>query len=122
MELNMENFGFYPPERRRHHRTRLQMVLQAVRLDPESGDVQDQLAMTDISRSGMGAMSDKPFYPGSRLVLWLPMHSDGRRRSVYGTVVRCNKAREGFSIGLEFDHAIFGNAMTAPAASVAAAA
>ena len=99
---------YHPPERRRHPRSRLKMMLHGIRLDPEGGDVQDTLQMTDISRCGMGALADRWLYPGQRIVLCLPLHPDGGRRNIYATVIRCGKGRDGYGVGLEFDHASLG--------------
>ena len=91
------------PERRRHPRTHLQIRLQCIRLDPEGGDVVAMLDTVDISRCGVGAMSDRPFYPGQRVVLCMPLSSMGGRRNIYATVVRCRREEEGYNVGIEFD-------------------
>ncbi len=96
-------------ERRRHPRTQLQMSLSAIRLDPEGGDVVDRLHMLDISKGGMGAMTDRTYYPGQRLMLRLPLSENSGRRNVYATVVRCMAREEGYKIGLEFDAASVGS-------------
>ena len=99
-----------PLERRRHPRTRLQMSLQCVRLDPDGGDALDRLRMIDISRAGMGAHCDRPFYPGQRLMLCLPLSSSSGRRNVYATIVRCHQSDEGHRVGLSFDNSSVGSA------------
>ncbi len=91
------------PERRRHSRTRLEMRLKGIRLDPDGGDVVDTLNMIDISRSGLGAVSDRGFYPGQRMVLCLPLSHENGRRNVYATIVRCSHADSGYRVGLAFD-------------------
>jgi len=108
------------PERRRHPRTRLQMVLHGIRLDPDGGDVQDTLQMVDISRGGMGAVTDRWLYPGQRIVLRLPLAPDGRRKNMYASVVRCQKVQEGYRVGLEFDLSTVGATAGYGAAAVAA--
>jgi hypothetical protein len=90
-------------EKRRHPRTQLQMTLRCIRLDPDCGEVVDTLHMVDISRCGMGAICDRTFYPGQRIVLCLPMTDKSGRRSIYATVVRCRQGHEGHAVGLEFD-------------------
>ena len=92
-------------ERRRHPRTQLQMKIQCIRLDPEGGDVVAMLETTDISRGGMGAMSDRPYYPGQRVLVCMPLTAMGGRRSIYATIVRCRQEEEGYNVGLEFDTA-----------------
>lgn len=116
----MTMVSYNPPERRKHPRTRLSMMLHGIRLDPDGGDVRDTLQMVDISRGGMGAVVDRRLRPGQRIVLCLPMHPDGQRRNVYASVVRCQKASEGYRVGLEFEFVAVG--ATAGYASAAAAA
>ncbi|MFP4140041.1 MAG: PilZ domain-containing protein [Planctomycetota bacterium] len=95
-------------ERRRHPRTKLQMTLQGIRLDPDGGDVVDSLHMFDISRSGMGVKTRRSFYPGQRVVLCLPLSDHGGRRNIYATVIRCSKEQDGFDVGMEFDSVSLG--------------
>jgi hypothetical protein len=90
-------------ERRRHPRTMLQMAVQCVRLDPEAGDVIDKLHLVDISRTGVGGFCDRPFYPGQRVVLCMPLSLDGGRRNIYATVVRCRGTADGYRVGMAFD-------------------
>ena len=90
-------------ERRRHPRTQLQLTLRGIRLDPDGGEVVDTLHMQDISRSGIGAICDRSYYPGQRVVLCLPLTPQGGRRNIYATVVRCRHLEEGYRVGMEFD-------------------
>jgi hypothetical protein len=94
-----------PLERRRHPRTKLEMRLRGVRLDPDCGDVVEQLHMTDISKSGIGATTGRAFYPGQRIVLSLPVPSSGGQRNLYATIVRCHQVDQGYRVGMEFDNA-----------------
>ena len=107
-------------ERRRHPRTALQMSLPCVRLDPDGGDVVDSLDMTDISRSGMGAMCERPFYPGQRILLHLPAGEDRGRRNIYASVIRSQPSNAGYRVGLEFDRASAAAWYSTPVAAVAA--
>jgi len=78
--------------------------IQSIRLEPEPGQVVQELQAFDLSRSGMGVMSKESFYPGQRLVLQVPRNKDNGERSVFATVVRCAKAAEKqYRIGLEFE-------------------
>ena len=108
------------PERRRHPRTRMQMMLHGIRLDPDGGDVRDTLHMQDISRSGMGAMADRWLYQGQRIVLCLPLHPDGGRRNMYATVIRCSKTNDGYEVGLQFDHSSLTASAFTPVSAAAA--
>lgn len=101
----MNNISKFPCERRRHPRTQLQMCLHGIRLDPDGGDVVEVVEMTDISRCGLGVLSQRAFYRGQRIVLCLPMGQGGRRRNVSTTVVRCSQEAQGFHVGLEIDGA-----------------
>ncbi len=94
-------------ERRRHPRTQLTMSAHCIRLDPDGGDVMDRIDVVDISRSGMGAICDRPFYPGQRVILCLP-RTEGGHRNIYASVVRCRHRTEGYRIGLEFDRSAIG--------------
>jgi len=95
----------YPHERRLYPRTQVQMRIQVLRLDPNEGDLVDQIQMVDISRGGIGAISNKPFYPGQRLVMKLPAPGMDVR-SLCGVVRRCDRRGEQFMVGVEFDHPI----------------
>ena len=90
-------------ERRRHPRTQLNMPVSCLRLDPEDGDVLDSIHLVDVSRSGLGAISERYYYPGQRVVLTLPLTTESGRRVLYASVVRCRQRAEGYHIGLEFD-------------------
>lgn len=116
----MNRYSFAPPERRRNPRTQLHMTLHGIRFDPDGGDVRDTLQMLDISRSGMGAITDRSLYPGQKIMLSLPLHPDGGRRSVYASVIRCAKVQEGYRVGLEFDHVVMGAGVAMPPAAMAA--
>jgi hypothetical protein len=84
------------------------MTLRSVRLDPDCGDVLECLRMRDISRSGMGAATSRPFYPGQRVLLNLPRPKGLGRRNVYARVIRCQQSRGEYIIGLEFETASVG--------------
>lgn len=63
----------------------------------------DQLDMFDISRSGIGAISQESYYPGQRVVLRLPLSKADGGRNRYASVVRCRTSRDrGYEIGLQF--------------------
>jgi hypothetical protein len=96
------------------------MTLHGIRLDPDGGDVVDTFHTVDISRSGMGVISSRAYYPGQRIVLCLPTVGGGGRRNVCATVVRCRPGEEGFHVGVKFDALSFGAWAGAPEAAVAA--
>ena len=108
-----------PAERRRHPRTMVRMSLPCVRLDPDGGDVLDTLHMIDISRSGMGAVCDRAFYPGQRIMLCLPQTQGTGRRNVYASVIRSRTGDQGYRVGLEFDRSAAATWMAVPAAMAA---
>ena len=89
-------------ERRRHVRTPLQITLRALRMDPD-GDSVEMFTMTDISRGGIGAKSERTYYPGQRVVLNMPLPDAPRRQRVYATVVRCCREQDGYRLGMSFD-------------------
>ena len=116
----MNTTSYSPPERRRHPRTHLQMMLHGVRLDPDGGDVQNTLQMVDISRGGMGVVSERWLHPGQRIVLTVPVHPERGRRNLNATVVRCRKIDDGYRAGLEFDPSALGLAAYEAPVAVAA--
>lgn len=119
MDQSVDRNRYQPQERRRHPRARLSMMLHGIRMDPE-GDIKDTLQMVDISRSGLGAITDRPLYPGQRILLCLPMHPEGGRRQIYASVVRCHKLNEGYRVGMQFDSVNWAVATATPPMSAAA--
>jgi len=60
--------------------------------------------MVDLSRSGVGAVSDNWYYPGQKVVVCLPAAAERGNRQIQATVRRClSRQEEGYRIGLEFD-------------------
>ena len=99
----MESLHLTGQERRRHPRTHLQMSVHCVRLDPGGSNMLDQLEMFDISRSGIGAISQQSYYPGQRVVVRLPLSKADGGRNRYASVVRCRMSRDrGYEVGLQF--------------------
>ena len=96
------------PERRRHPRGEMQISLQCIRLDPDGGDVLETLSMLDISRGGMGAICDRPFYPGQRALICMPLSPEGGQRNIYATIVRCRQMGKAYRVGFEFDRVSLG--------------
>lgn len=90
-------------ERRHYPRTQVQMALQVLRLDPSGIELIDQVRMTDISRGGIGAVSEKAYYPGQRLILKLPGAGMGVR-TLCATVRRSLKVEGTYHLGIEFEH------------------
>ena len=107
-------------EKRRHPRTLLRMTFNAIRFDPDGGEVVDTFHMMDISRSGMGVVAERYMYPGQRMVLCLPMTEATGRRSIYASVRRCGRGEGGYEIGLEFDSASLAASCTSDVALAAA--
>jgi hypothetical protein len=64
--------------------------------------------MVDISSGGLGATTDRAFYPGQRVILSLPLTERGSYRNVYATIVQCRTEAGGFRVGLEFDNVAVG--------------
>ncbi len=104
-------------ERRRHPRSTKRMKVNAIRLDPDGGDVVDTLETCDISRSGIGAISGRFFYPGQRVIVGVPLTDKNGRRNIYATVIRCRECEGGFHIGFAFDSCSRDNADNMPAAA-----
>lgn len=107
-------------ERRRFPRTQLQIKIQCIRFDPDGGDVVDVLETVDISQNGLGAMAERAFYPGQRVLLCMPLTTMGGQRNIHASVVRCRREEEGYNVGLRFDAAaggMFGREMPAAVAA-----
>jgi hypothetical protein len=89
-------------ERRQYPRIQLRMPLHVTRLDPDGGDVVEQVEMVDISRGGLGAMARRWHYPGQRVMLRLPAPGMSVR-SICGIVRRCCSAGGMVRLGIEFE-------------------
>ena len=74
----------------------------------------------DTWRSGLGAYCDRPFYPGQRLVLCLPLTGENGRRNIYATVTRCRPTEDGYRVGMAFDRVSLGSWTAAQDVSAAA--
>jgi len=85
-------------------------TLNCICLDPDAVDVVNSLRTIDISRGGIGALSRRPFYPGERLVLCMPLSPGTGRRNLYASVVqsRYDCQNEGHRVGLRFHNGAIG--------------
>jgi hypothetical protein len=93
-------------EKRRHPRVHAHIEVQALQVGQRGRSRLDCLRMTDISRTGMGAICERPMEPGERMVLYLPIREPSGRRSLYATVRRCRPMGGDcgkYRLGLEFD-------------------
>ena len=97
-------------ERRRHARVPLDTAVPCIRLDPDAADILGVLYTVDISRGGMGALSDRPYYPGQRLILHLPRTAETPQRDICATIVRSrfDETVGKHRIGLAFDSVAMG--------------
>ena len=92
-------------ERRRHSRASVHIGVRCIRLDPYEGDVIDKVDMVDLSRGGVGVVSDNWYYPGQKVVVCLPAAAEHGKRQIRATVRRClSRQEDGYHIGFEFDH------------------
>ena len=89
-------------ERRLYPRTQVRMPVQVTRMDPDGGDLLEQIEMMDISRGGLGALAGRWHYPGQRVVLRLPAPGMSVR-SICGIIRRCAAADGMFHLGIEFE-------------------
>ena len=91
-------------------------------LDPDGPRILDHLDAVDISKGGIGAISEHRYYPGQRVLTNIPCAGESSHRNMYATVVRCKRDREGgFQIGLAFDAGTVSGAAEARPALRAAA-
>ena len=84
------------------------------------GDILDRLDVVDVSAGGMGALADRSFYPGQRVVLSLPRTQEGKKRSIHATIVRCRQKSQGFHIGMRFDASVISSWANSESMSLAA--
>ena len=109
-------------ERRRHSRASVHAGVRCIRLDPHDVDVVDEVDMVDLSRSGVGAVSDQWYYPGQKVVVCLPADIEHGKRQIRATVRRClSRHGKGFRVGFEFDHNSLNNWSSLDSSVVAAA-
>jgi hypothetical protein len=89
-------------ERRLYPRTQVRMPVQLTRLDPDGGDVVEQVEMVDISRGGLGALAGRWHYPGQRVMVRLP-GAGMSVRNICGIIRRCHMADGMHQLGIEFE-------------------
>ena len=100
-------------ERRREPRHRLYARVTAVaRPERRLGEVDHSrgeagqicaLELVDQSASGLGAWSVEPVSLGSRVTIFFPAHGSEPGFNSVGRVVRCVRAQDGYSIGLQLE-------------------
>jgi hypothetical protein len=62
------------------------------------------LHVLDVSRGGVGAVSQDPLEQTEPLLLFFPPMGAGRGSDVSGRVVRCNRNSDRFAVGIVFDN------------------
>lgn len=103
----MVTYAFQPDstqasERRRFPRAEWQAELPVIFFDAAGRRIMKTLKTVDISRSGLGMLSERDHYVGQHFVLCLP-EPTGRTRYVHARVVRCNRQHDRTRLGLEFN-------------------
>ena len=63
------------------------------------------LQLKDMSEAGVGAVTDEPLKPGTRLAMFFPPHGNAPGFDLYGTVVRCETKGAMKEVGIELDPA-----------------
>jgi hypothetical protein len=106
-------------ERRLYPRTQISMPVQVTRMDPDGGDLVEQVEMVDISRGGLGFLAGRWHYLGQRVMVRLPGAGMGVR-NICGIVRRCIRTDGTYRVGVEFERPIA--SLCADAPNIAAAA
>jgi hypothetical protein len=94
------------------------MPVQAVRRTAPVDDPRRfvGLHVLNVSRGGVGAVSQESLDQTEPLLIFFPPLGAGRGSDVAGRVVRCNRHEERFSVGIVFDHPAPLGAESQPAA------
>ena len=94
------------PDRRQAERHAVRLRAEAMRI-ANTVDAHRHpslnLAVKDLSETGLAAMADGPLEPGERLALYFPSHLGQHVYDLYGRVVRCEQRGTAYRIALQFD-------------------
>lgn len=62
------------------------------------------LRLTDLSDTGMGALSQEPIPVGVQITVFIAPHGAERGYDMHGIVVRCSRGDQGHRVGIRFHH------------------
>lgn len=93
------------PERRRHRRAVVGIPVEAVRrgLPPHDPNRVVGLHVTDLSRSGAGAVLHRPLPPAEHITLFFPPMGSAEAEDRRARVVRCEDQADHWEVGIVFE-------------------
>ncbi len=106
LRLATESFAPRHDERRSFVRRRVHASAFGRRLDHTvvaRRQPRVNLAIRDLSVSGMSALSDVPIACGEHIGVMVPAQSEMSTWSAIGRVVRCEPSSTGYRVAVEFD-------------------
>lgn len=62
------------------------------------------IQLIDMSDGGVGARTDVPLKTNEPVAVFIPPHGNERGFDLYGHVVRCDPASQGYHVGIAFDY------------------
>jgi len=101
----MSSAPMTPQDRRRFRRSVVGMPLQAVRHTTPQNDPRRivGLRVLNVSRGGVGAISQESIPVSEALTLFFPPLGPGRGRDAPGQVVHCQDCGDHFAVGIAFE-------------------
>jgi hypothetical protein len=101
----MSSAPMTPQDRRRFRRSVVGMPLQAVRHTTSQNDPRRivGLRVLNVSRGGVGAISQESIPVSEALTLFFPPLGPGRGRDAPGQVVHCQDCGDHFAVGIAFE-------------------
>jgi hypothetical protein len=93
-----------PNERRRYRRSVIGIPIHAVRRDTPENDPSRLIGLhiLNVSRGGVGAITQDPLRHREPLVLLFPPLGPGRGRDTDAQVLRCDRAGNCYAVGIAF--------------------
>lgn len=93
-----------PNERRRYRRSVVGIPIHAVRRETTESDPNRLIGLhvLNVSRGGVGAISQDPLQHREPLVLLFPPLGPGRGRDTHAYVIRCDRTGDCYAIGIAF--------------------
>jgi hypothetical protein len=92
-------------ERRQFRRSIVGMPVQAVRRQTPQDDPRRLIGLhvMNVSRGGVGAITQQPMDVQEPVLLFFPPLGPGRGRDMTGEVVRCDACEGHFALGIRFE-------------------
>lgn len=93
-----------PSERRRYRRSVIGIPIHAVRRETPENDPRRLVGLhiLNVSRGGVGAISQEALQRREPLVLLFPPLGPGRGQDTLAQVIRCDRAGDCYAVGIAF--------------------